>query len=71
MKEYVCVGLMSGTSLDGLDIVICKFKEEKLQHYDLIFGQVIPFSESLFQKISRATTMNGLELALLDIEFGT
>ena len=36
MKDYNVIGLMSGTSLDGVDIVYVNFKLEKYWRYEKI-----------------------------------
>ena len=44
-KEYHIIGLMSGTSLDGLDIVKCTFKKEVNWSFQLENFETIKYSE--------------------------
>ena len=44
-KEYHIIGLMSGTSLDGLDIVKCTFKKEKKWSFQLENSETIKYSK--------------------------
>ena len=44
-KEYHIIGLMSGTSLDGLDIVKCTFKKEKKWSFQLEDSETIKYSK--------------------------
>lgn len=68
---YRCVGTMSGTSLDGLDIVLCKFEYENAVWKYLIEGAVtIKYNKIWKKKLSNANNLNGLELTRLDNEFG-
>jgi len=36
MKDYNVIGIMSGTSLDGVDIVYVNFKLDKYWKYEII-----------------------------------
>ena len=44
-KQYHIIGLMSGTSLDGLDIVKCTFKKEVNWSFQLEIFETIKYSE--------------------------
>ena len=44
-KEYHIIGLMSGTSLDGLDIVKCTFKKERNWSFQLENSETIKYSK--------------------------
>ncbi len=41
MKESKVIGIMSGTSLDGIDIVYVNFRQDKNWRYDLINSKKI------------------------------
>jgi anhydro-N-acetylmuramic acid kinase len=71
MKKYFVIGLMSGTSLDGLDISYCSysFSNEKWSH-DLICSETYPYSEGIKFKLSKATEISSIDLHLLHIELG-
>ena len=52
MKSYQLIGLMSGTSLDGLDIVCCKFEfNEDKWDFELQKFETISYSKELVEKI--------------------
>lgn len=50
-NEYYVIGLMSGSSTDGLDIAYCKFVyENERWHYDILEAECIPYSPGGKQK---------------------
>ncbi len=70
-EEYV-VGLMSGTSLDGLDICLAHFCEEGGKfRYSLEEAMTIPYSPDRIEKLQLAEKCVGAELHDLHQEFGT
>ncbi|HSI78502.1 MAG TPA: anhydro-N-acetylmuramic acid kinase [Lunatimonas sp.] len=67
---YPMIGLMSGTSGDGLDIVYATFEFSKGWTFELVCGETIPFPGDLGNDLSHCHLFNGKDLALLDIRFG-
>ncbi|MEZ4721036.1 MAG: anhydro-N-acetylmuramic acid kinase [Flavobacteriales bacterium] len=64
------IGLMCGTSHDGLDIACVEFdRNEHGWVYNLIESNEIPLSESLKQSLDDSTKSSGLQLAKLDADF--
>ncbi len=71
MKKYRVIGLMSGSSLDGLDIAFCEFeKYDDTWKYSIIKAQTIPYSKEWKNKLQNAHYLSGYNLIELDIEFG-
>ncbi len=70
-NEYVVAGLMSGTSLDGLDIAVCRFCFEEKWSFEIISAKTFDYTSEWKSKLARAHEMNGLELTLLHTELGT
>lgn len=67
--EYLVLGLMSGTSLDGLDMAFCRFwQEEEQWHYQLISSTTTPYSSALKDRLARGMDCSALELKKLDID---
>jgi anhydro-N-acetylmuramic acid kinase len=68
---YPVIGLMSGTSLDGLDITLCQFSDDGGGwSYQIVHCETLPFPASLAQRISVAHDLTAAELVLLDRDFG-
>jgi anhydro-N-acetylmuramic acid kinase len=70
-QKYRCIGLMSGTSLDGLDIVFCEFSfcQEKWE-YRLLKGKTIPYPEAWRDLLEGSFHMEAAELVELDHNYG-
>lgn len=68
--EHV-IGIMSGSSLDGLDMALCRFEEtnEKMQ-WEIIESITVPYSDELQRKLHTAPTLSGFDLMKLDAQFG-
>ncbi len=70
MIVYNTIGVMSGTSLDGLDIVYVQIIKDEKWSYQLKFAKTYSYNKSWLKKLSEASTLKGLELIELDIKFG-
>ncbi len=70
-KIYNVIGLMSGTSLDGLDIAYCQFsKKSNNWNYKLLIAETLPYNDKWKQKLKNADKLNSIDLLLLNNEFG-
>ncbi|MDR0438017.1 MAG: anhydro-N-acetylmuramic acid kinase [Bacteroidales bacterium] len=68
---YRVIGMMSGTSLDGLDLAFCEFRFENSRWtYQLKIAETIEYSDDLRNRLKNAVTISGLELALLNSDYG-
>ena len=70
MKSYVSIGVMSGTSLDGLDLVACRFTFDQSWQFEIIKALTVPYSHKWVAKLSTATELNALDFAFLNNDFG-
>lgn len=71
MNSYFAIGLMSGTSLDGLDICYAKFSlKNNHWDFDLLKTVTIPYSEVWNKKLSSAIDLSASNLLALNAEYG-
>jgi len=70
VKFYGVVGLMSGTSLDGLDMAYVKFHFDDHWKFELINYETHTYDKYWREKLKKAAECNGLDLKKLDLEYG-
>lgn len=71
-KKYKVLGLMSGSSLDGLDIAFCEFdiQEGNITSWQLLKAETIPFSQKWIERLLGLPFQNALVYAQTDTYFG-
>lgn len=69
MNQAVILGVMSGTSLDGVDLAICQLGRNPEQ-YEIIRAETITYSAEWIAKLKQAEHCSGLELMQLHREYG-
>lgn len=71
MRDFKVIGLMSGSSLDGVDIAYVNFSHDnKKWFFQIIEAGNIPYTTYWKNKLSEAFNKNEIELKELDIEYG-
>lgn len=72
MKIYKILGLMSGTSLDGLDMAYCHFTEQKgTWNFEILEAQSISYAAKQQEELKDAIHLNAEALLQLHNQFGT
>ena len=65
-RTYTVIGLMSGTSLDGLDVAICEFTCDPTWSGRILQFNMFDFSESLRSSLKNSMILTAEELWKLD-----
>lgn len=65
------IGLMSGTSLDGLDLCACEFKgTDNLIEFKIIHAETLAYSDEWRNKLNNAANLSGEKLTKLHHDLG-
>jgi anhydro-N-acetylmuramic acid kinase len=72
MKSFRIIGLMSGTSLDGLDLADVEFfqSENNDWSFNLIHSETIDYTDEFRERLRNAPFLTGEGLGLLSVELG-
>lgn len=70
VRSYWVIGIMSGTSLDGLDIAFCEFWTTKSWQYRIHFAETINYTNEWKNKLYKAHLLSGYELTELHKDYG-
>lgn len=69
--NYKVIGLMSGSSLDGLDVAAVQFQEQSGQwSFSVIQSSCIPYPTEMKMQLAQAVSLNALDYLLLHTSFG-
>ena len=68
---YRAIGLMSGSSLDGLDIAFAEFQGNAGKwSYEILKADCYPYSEDWMKRLKAATSLSALNYQLLHVNYG-
>ena len=70
MQTWNVIGVMSGTSLDGLDVALCEFRNSPKWSYKVLKAGTFTYTSAWRQKLSQSIHASGRELVEADKEFG-
>lgn len=71
MDTYNVIGLMSGTSLDGLDVAFCRFTYKNENWiYKILNATTLEYTDTWIDSLRESETWNGQQLIALDHAYG-
>ncbi|MEM7036511.1 MAG: anhydro-N-acetylmuramic acid kinase, partial [Bacteroidota bacterium] len=71
MKRYRGIGLMSGTSLDGVDLAYCEFTEkEGAWSFELLAAETFPYDEQWYARLRCVDDQSAEVYAKTHVYFG-
>lgn len=71
MTTFHAIGLMSGTSLDGLDICYAKFTQtDSAWNFEILNCETLPYSSDWEQSLRNAVHLSSEELLKLNSDYG-
>ncbi|MFZ4521545.1 MAG: anhydro-N-acetylmuramic acid kinase [Bacteroidales bacterium] len=71
MEKYQVIGLMSGTSLDGVDIAFCQFTySEGRWTFHVPCAETISYSDDWKRALSQVETGSAIEFVNTDVDYG-
>lgn len=69
--DLTIIGLMSGTSLDGVDLACCRFWEcDGEMNWKLLAAETVPYTDKWVERLSTLENASAYEYALADVELG-
>ena len=68
--KITVIGLMSGTSLDGLDIVLCSFSKDNLRNFEIVNSTTIEYSRNIKKRLQSAGSLSAHRFIELHREYG-
>lgn len=69
--NYKVIGLMSGTSLDGLDIAYCSFERKLGQwHFDLLQSEFVAYTDEFRNQLKNSIDLSAIDLLVLNNQYG-
>ena len=68
-NEYNVIGVMSGTSLDGIDLVYVKFELDIIWHFRIIYAETLNYELHWVETLRKLVLYSSEELKEIDIEY--
>jgi len=72
MKQKICyaIGVMSGTSLDGVDLVYVKFNYDEVYTFEILQAETIKYSEYWKSTLQHAFSKTSKNITYLSLKYG-
>ncbi len=69
-EKIFAIGVMSGTSLDGLDICYAVFQKDAYWYYEILHAKTLPYPKIWEEKLRQSIALNAEDLFALNSEYG-
>ncbi|PTX60869.1 anhydro-N-acetylmuramic acid kinase [Kordia periserrulae] len=69
MSQYNVIGIMSGTSLDGIDIAYIQFEKNERWKFEILVAETIPYNPTFEQQLREAIHYSKEKLEQLDVSY--
>lgn len=70
MDIYKVIGLMSGTSLDGIDLAYCEFSLNESWKFRIVYAETIPYPQLWTEQLSNLINSRQSQIEKANIEYG-
>ncbi len=70
MNQYQAVGIMSGSSLDGVDFCLASYKQEVRWSFEIVKTATVSLPEHIKSALKKSDLLSGYDLCRLDIDYG-
>jgi len=70
MNIYSVIGIMSGSSCDGLDLAYCSFYKTKNWNYKIIHVQTYQYSNEMIEGLKNAHNLNSIDFLTFHKSYG-
>ena len=69
LLEKTVLGVMSGTSLDGVDLAMLHFQKKEVWEYSILATTTISYPEEWLERLRHAVDLSEKDLAILDHDY--
>ena len=69
-NNFLAIGLMSGTSLDGLDICYVKFEKKQHWNFEILHAETVKYPKIWEEKLKNSIHLSAEEIAELNSNYG-
>jgi len=71
IDKYTVLGMMSGTSLDGLDLALCEFTlKDGNWNFQILNAETLPYPSDILNRLREAQNLNALDFVRLHKFYG-
>ncbi|MBP1839352.1 anhydro-N-acetylmuramic acid kinase [Formosa algae] len=68
-EDFKVIGVMSGTSLDGIDVIYADFKHTDVWNFSILKAETIPYTEKWLDCLKHLVTYSKKELEIIDQDY--